>query len=349
LPYANCVVKTPNHHSNKCNRSSLLATSLLLVLALVCPASLSADDGALTANPAGGLEWKREPRVSMEKERLTISLAKVTVEFEFLNDSEQDVTAQVGFPIPPYVFEQFGGPTEQRDRPVSWDFADFAVWVDDKPLQYQTERRAFVNGVEHTEILEKLGINIGSFGDKELDPMLGVYDESEPDDQLTRLPKDHKEQLIKLGLISEGCRPLWTVREMHHWTQTFPARKTVRIRHEYAPAVGRSPLFADSFREFEEICVDEALFNHVKTQARKRADWHGHLNWVKYILTSANTWKTPIKDFELVVDKSGAHDVRFCWDGKIEKLDANRVVARAKDFVPTKELTIYFLHVVDAD
>lgn len=64
--------------------------------------------------------------------------------------------------------------------------------------------------------------------------------------------------------------------------------------------------------------------------------------WVKYILTSANTWKTPIRDFELIVDKSGADFVSFCWDTKVEKLDDSHVVARATDFVPTKELTIYF-------
>jgi hypothetical protein len=340
VPYANCDVKTPNHRSDKCSRSSLLAALLLLLLILACPVSLTADDGSVAANPAGGLEWKREQRVSMEKERLTISLEKVTVEFEFLNDSDQDVTAQVGFPIPPYVFEYlYPAYYEWHENSPKWQFNDFVVWVDGKQVKHQIEERAFVDGVEHTEILNKFGIDIGSFGGTD-DNSLNTHD---PDDQLTRLPKEQKEQLIKLGLISEGSDPLWTVRKMHHWTQTFPARKIVRIRHEYAPAVGRRYLSASNLRDFEDICVEDSLYKRVKAQAEKNPDWYGNAIWVKYILTSANTWKTPIKDFELVVDKSGADDVSFCWDGKIERLDATRVVARAKNFVPTKELTIYFL------
>jgi hypothetical protein len=341
VSYAEHELKPPISHSNPCNRSSLLAVLLLPILALVCPVSLTADTGSVAANPAGGLEWKREPRVSMEKERLTISLEKVTVEFEFLNESDQDVTAQVGFPIPPYVFEEFGGPTETREKPVTLEFEDFAVWVDGKPIKYQTEERAFLNGVDYTEILNKFGISIGSFGERgiQYDPR----DECQEDEQLNRLPKEQKEQLVKLGLTTEWCYPLWTVRKMHHWTQTFPAHKIVRIRHEYDPVAGHSPLFADSFRELEDICVEDSLYKRVKAQAEKNPDWYGNAIWVKYILTSANTWKTPIKDFELIVDKSGADDVSFCWDGKIGKLEATRVVARAKDFVPTKELTIYFL------
>ncbi len=332
-------MKTPNHR----NHLNLSICLLIFILALACPAPLSADTGSVAANPAGGLEWKREPRISMEKERLMIGLEKITVEFEFLNDSDQDVTAQVGFPIPPYAFEFFYPISyDWHENSPKWQFNDFAVWVDGKPVKHQTEERAFVNSVEHTEILNKFGIDIGSFGDKDDNSL----NPTEPPDQITRLPRKQKKQLEILGLIG-GDEPKWTVRKMHHWTQAFPAHKIVRIRHEYAPVAGREWISPDGFRELEDICVDDALFNHVKTQAGKRADWHGHLNWVKYILTSANTWKTPIKDFELIVDKSGADYVSFCWDGKIEKLDASRLVVRKKDFVPTNELTIYFLHGVD--
>ncbi len=38
----------------------------------------------------------------MERERLTISLTRVTVEFEFLNNTDRDITVEVAFPVPPY-------------------------------------------------------------------------------------------------------------------------------------------------------------------------------------------------------------------------------------------------------
>jgi hypothetical protein len=334
-------MKTPNCHRDQYDRTILWVSLPILILVLACPAPSLADTGSVAANPAGGLEWKREPRVSMEKERLTISLEKVTVEFEFLNESDQDITTQVGFPIPPYVFEYlYPAYYKWHENSPKRQFNDFAVWVDGKQVKHQIEERAFLDGVEHTEILNKFGIDIGSFGDKD-DNSLNPHD---PDDQITRLPKEQKEQLIKLGLINEGCNPLWTVRKMHHWTQIFPAHKTVRIRHEYAPVAGYDPYVSvDALRELEDGCVANGLYNHVKARAEGKRDWFCSANWVKHILTSANTWKTPLKDFELIVDKSGADYVSFCWDGEIEKLDANRLVARAKNFVPTKELTIYFL------
>ncbi|HEY6373419.1 MAG TPA: DUF4424 family protein [Candidatus Sulfotelmatobacter sp.] len=48
-------------------------------------------------------------------------------------------------------------------------------------------------------------------------------------------------------------------------------------------------------------------------------------NYVDFILTTANTWKTPIEDFTLIVERPhwknnrGESDlgdyVSFCWDG----------------------------------
>jgi hypothetical protein len=45
--------------------------------------ALGNDSAASVA--VGGIQLKREARISMEKERLTISSERVTVEYEFLN------------------------------------------------------------------------------------------------------------------------------------------------------------------------------------------------------------------------------------------------------------------------
>lgn len=339
-------METENRTIRRRNLGKAVVLFLLLAVPLICPCLVHGDTGAVVeATAAGGLQWTREPRVSMVKERLTISLNKVTVEFEFLNESDQDITAQVGFPLPPYEFEFLQhaafSPNDGHRRSISRRFDDFAIWIDDKPGKYETEERAFLNGVEHTEILRRFDINIGTFGDKIDDPF---YD-SEPNDELTRLPQDQKDQLMKLGLL--GGR--WTVHKMYHWTQLFPAKKIVRIMHEYTPVEGfRAYIRPESLRELDDTCLGDDLLKRAQRLPRERArsaeqDFHiGQAAWVKYILTSANTWKTPIKDFELIVEKGSHETVSFCWDGKIEQLDEKRVVARAKDFVPTKELTIYF-------
>jgi hypothetical protein len=72
--------------------------------------------------------------------------------------------------------------------------------------------------------------------------------------------------------------------------------------------------------------------------------------WVDYVLTTANTWKTPIKDFELIVErpknpKAFAQErwmVCFCWDGPVKLLDADHFAAWSTNFVPKRELHVAF-------
>jgi hypothetical protein len=67
---------------------------------------------------------------------------------------------------------------------------------------------------------------------------------------------------------------------------------------------------------------------------------------VAYVLTTANTWKTPIRDFELVVENRVGEQVAFCWDGRIQPAGPRTLRSRLADFVPAKELTVFFFRVV---
>jgi hypothetical protein len=66
------------------------------------------------------------------------------------------------------------------------------------------------------------------------------------------------------------------------------------------------------------------------------------MRWVKYILTTANTWKTPIRDFELEVEYPEGELVSLCWDGKLQRTGPRTFKSALKDFVPKKELKVYF-------
>jgi hypothetical protein len=50
----------------------------------------------------------------------------------------------------------------------------------------------------------------------------------------------------------------------------------------------------------------------------------------------------PIRDFELTVEAPPGWVGSFCWDGSFQRLPDGRRVARATDFVPGKELRVYF-------
>ncbi len=72
------------------------------------------------------------------------------------------------------------------------------------------------------------------------------------------------------------------------------------------------------------------------------------ISYVSFILTTANTWKTPIEDFTLIVERP--HDpkektyVSFCWDGPVTQVDADHFSAHVTGLVPKKELMIGYIH-----
>lgn len=325
------------------------ATVFLAVLLLGSCALLHGND-AVIEFAAGGIQLRQETRISMEKERLTISRERVTVEYEFLNLADQDITTEVAFPIPPYKYE-FSA--LQTRYPY---FTDFRVWADGQDVEYQTEVRAKLGDADFTDLLHGLDIDIETFGHSAAE---AEVDNSE----IRTLPKPSREKLARLGLIDETELPQWSVQKVYYWRQRFPAHKILNVRHEYGPNVGyyQIPPGPSELEEFvKESCLDPSLekrLSAVSNRMFKEGSIHplGLETVVKYILTTANTWRTPIKDFQLVVERPETTDfsspsaqagktfVSFCWDGEVQRLDKNHFLARRADFVPARELVVYYL------
>jgi hypothetical protein len=332
-------------------RRSLAPVSLLLLL---CPPRAIANDSeAETA--AGGLQLREERRVAMLSERLTIvktyigedgshipsreNRFRVTVEYEFRNESKEDVTTEVAFPLPEfqYRYEDLNGIRKIRG---------FSVRVDGAEKAYETEVRAKAGGRDVTVLLRKAGIDIETFGGYE-----GPDAKRPGKYRIDRLPQTTKDALKAAGALWDDLAPHWSVAITHHWKQTFPAGKIVRVKHEYDAIPGFSyGSQADQYlSRLENGCFDPGLVRALES-AQARASQAGQevlvwSEWVKYILTTANTWQTPIRDFELIVERPAGQYVSFCWDGPVEKLSETRFRARAADFIPNRELLIYFLSV----
>jgi hypothetical protein len=340
---------------------------------------LLADDSAASI-AAGGLVAKRETRIVMAKEVLRISPTKVLVDYDFRNDTDQDVTTEVAFPIPPYTNEWEEGDLAEQA------FRSFKVWVDGKPIEYKAEARAFLKGKDVTSILGAEKIDVATYGHFHfVPPKKGqdAWDVKAPD--FSRLSKAEKQDLVNQGILSrEDDYGQWTVHLQYHWTQTFPAHSTIHIRHEYKPAVGFSQVTFDAVDDFiapvhpkptqdevEEFkllsgfCPDQKFLNGLghRLQASKlqaMTEDEGMtpgVEWVDFILTSANTWKQPIEDFTLIVERSQPLDgrgkpekdehfrVSFCspQNAPVDRLDANRFQIHLTNFVPNSELHIgYF-------
>ena len=308
---------------------------------------IHADDST-ASTAAGGIQLRREAGISMDKERLTITPDKVSVEFWFRNVTDKSITTEVAFPVPPYefAFDDPGGPR---------DFADFKLWVDGFPTPYQIDAHAKLKEKDYTNLLRKLGIDIATFGkfNWKNDPPNGSP-------QIAKLSTSDRTSLLQLGLLDNADNgfPQWSVVKMYYWRQTFPVAGTVHIRHLYRPVRGFQAFAPDEIRKrLPGTCLSQGLFQELRAEAvaeERQTPSSGeyiYSAWVNYVLTTANTWKTPIKDFQLVVDGSTASKdmsypyVSFCWDGPIEKVSPSHWVARRKDFIPQHELAVYYFDV----
>jgi len=88
-----------------------------------------ADDSAASF-AAGGLVARQENRIVMAREVLRIGLSKVEVDYDFRNDTDEDVTTEVAFPEPPF------GQSVAPGDPDKADFSDFMLEINGKPAAY---------------------------------------------------------------------------------------------------------------------------------------------------------------------------------------------------------------------
>ena len=331
-----------------------------------------ADDSAASI-AAGGLVSRRETRIVMAKEVLQISPDKVIVDYDFRNETDENVVTEVAFPVPPYTY----GP----DNPAVSDasFSDFQLFVSGQRAAFETEAKATLNGKDVTAILTADKIDIQSFGHlRESDATNAEV--HTPD--VERLPKTEQQRLVQLGLYdAEDGWGLWTVHLQYHWTQTFPAHSTTHIRHEYTPVEGDELMMLDTLKNvagheepvgdaetvkyeredmelLEGLCPDPSLLSNLISGMEASGPGYGqyaHPHWVDFILTSANTWKQPIEDFTLIVGRGKPEEeethtiVSFCaaQNAPVEKLDADHFQIHLTDFVPKSELRIGYFDVPD--
>ncbi len=328
--------------------------ALLSGLLLTIPAL--ADDGAASIAAGGLVLMKREPRIVMAKELLRISPSKIVVAYDFRNDSDTDITTIVAFPIPAYSYDPDG------PRPQLAGFDDFSLLIDGHPAKYTIEARAFRGHQEFTAMLTHMGIDVASFGHMHCDEVDCLSKD------LARLTATQKNRLSSLHLIESrtDLTPDWSVEKKYYWPQTFPAHKLVHIEHEYSPVLGgtnsvrygfdaakaANPTQDEKYTrdEVDSLCLAPSLRQKLDTLTQN-SDTMVPFNYVDFILTTANTWKTPIEDFTLIVERTATNIsqrdkslISFCWNGPIEKLDANHFSAHTTNLIPQKELRIGFLY-----
>jgi hypothetical protein len=106
----------------------------------------------------------------------------------------------------------------------------------------------------------------------------------------------------------------------------------------------------------EGLCPDPQLLSGMIAQIQAGGPGYGHYahpHWVDFILTSANTWKQPIEDFTLIVDRGKPEEqgtqtfVSFCapQNAPVDKVNAETFQVHLTNFIPQSELRIGFFDV----
>ena len=293
------------------------AASLLCAALLAAGAHTRANDG-FGGIGANGLEFAQNDKVAMKSEDLFISLKKIAVSYVFENTSDEDVTGEVIFPLPPVGLQNL----KERD-------SNFPEDPDRKNLVNFTVE---ANGQNITPNIERRAVRISPSANAD-DPAGG---------EAAKIQRLVSAELLDVYNDLQGADRYsfnWGVSIRYHWNQTFPAGTQISIRHEYEnyPPGGiwswSHPATEDYQRKIaERYCIDDSTS---KALVRCKAAYQ-----IDYILRTANTWKGPVGKFKLTIDKGQPQNVlSLCADG-VEKTGPTTFVVEKTDYTPPEDLSI---------
>jgi hypothetical protein len=333
---------------------------LLLVLLLLLPVSLRANDGfgGLTAT---GLQFQQSDSVRMVSEDLFLSPDKIKVRYVFRNDGPAPVTGEVIFPLPPISLADlaedmmFSIPREHLSRE---NVVGFTAAVDGKNIAVRSERIAVLEppydeqrriaaryetpGENVTPLLNELGIPLS-------------LDTTKVAAILEELPQPAKDRLRAKGLADfvpgELPMPLWSIIVRYHWTQTFAVGREVGIEHSYTPSPPgglfiwpEQALESDGYHRelLDTYCIDAGTQKAMAKLLRPRSGGPaaGTALQLDYVLTTATTWHGPIGTFRLTIDKGKPGNIlSLCIDG-IRKTGPTTFTVEKKEFTPSRDLRL---------
>ncbi len=310
------------------------------LLAVVLPAG--ANDTLETLG-AGGLAPLKSSTIVMESEDLDISTHQIAVRYVFRNTSDHDENVIVGFPLP----ELSGGllansPVKIPSKdPVN--FVDFRVQVGGKSVVPKVEMRAFVDNKEITADLRAMGIPASP-----LDETATARFRKTPRTEQARF---EKAGWVDCKLTNDGrCWPMWSVRVQYYWTQTFPARSTVEVRHTYQPIVGGSYITPsmDGASQVKPYCGGADAVQQIKKlkaqHPPKDQDSPALFERrIQYILTTANNWNGPIRKFRLSITPDAPSDIVLTCQPGVKRIAPGRYEVVQSNFRPFRELEILIL------
>lgn len=316
-------------------------------LALVGPAGANDSTGFQGTT---GIVLSKSNDIRVVSEDLRVGLDEISVAHVFRNEGTRPVETFVAFPLPDLDLSE-GLTASNWGFPLADDdFLGFKLWIDDKPVTPDLERRAVLDGRDVTETV----VAANGF-------LLAPWREGGHDEWARKMSPADLKRLRDAGLVRQGedeNNPAWTLRAAYHWRMTFPVGLDVRVRHVYRPFVGRAvmgePGKIDGRKAYgrpldppprgveDRYCLEEST-KRALVAAWSRAGAGSEpfsAAEIAYVLTTGANWRGPIGRFHLTIDK-GAPDnlVSLCWDG-LRKTGPTTFESTLADFTPTRELDL---------
>lgn len=324
----------------------------ILTAMLLLPSPAFSNDTTARIG-VGGLVFTKNNQIAMVSEHLIISTSKIEVEYSFLNTSDSEIETVVAFPTPSYSSCR-GGNTYANEAAVQ----NFKITIDGTPIKPKLIRTAVVGQVDITSKLRAAGL-----ADSEIFAPQKVPFCEELEDAQKPWVIAQRRRLKIYGLLGKT----WKTNDTYYWTQVFPAKTVIQVRHEYVPFVGRvfsggystlSDKYSEIKKNFRTSTIDEKIDLACTSEGTKQAiEKHAkamlkdlsveavevYLHDVEYILGTGRNWKGPIVDFTLDVVKDSSTDtVSLCFPGVPQRINERTLRFKQKNFVPRDRLQVNF-------
>lgn len=285
---------------------------IFCVLCCVIGLYAYANDTSGTVLPTGGVVFEKQDGIKMKTEALYIRPGQIEVRYLFKNTTDKDITTQVFFPLPQMpAVETF----PQGD--LAHDY-EFKLWVNDNPVKYEKHWTILSGETDITALVPAL-----FYTEEE------IISEAELDRRVKMLRSEERQPFIDKNILkydwildpdkgevqSWKMTDVWQKQLSYSWQQTFPAGKTVSVRHTYVPTAMTTNVGTPFSKCIDRESQKYQDFVFIPENQRKYS-WQ-HLDaqdYVEYILTTANNWQGPIENFNLLVE-SPLKSVG-CFDGE---------------------------------
>jgi len=318
--------------------------------------------GGLTAT---GLTFDQTDAVAMVEENLFIGIDRISVDYVFRNTTDQDVTGEVIFPLPPvYVWASWESSMNLPEDGTKLDIVDFTATVDGKPVSVTIDKIAVVEdsfdevrplsdqydspGRDVTAELQRFGLPLTLDVETIRTMLLAASPEYQAAMQAAGIAEFYEGDAA--AQFPPDAYGMWAIVTRYHWTQTFPAGAEVRISHSYTnrPPGGlfywtHPPQDYQSYLT-DQYCIDDGTSRAIgKMLEGPPGDEFGNGGIaynISYVLRTANSWAGPIGRFTLTLDKgSPANIISLCAEG-VKKTGPTTFVIEKTDYTPTGDLEI---------